>query len=244
MQLYAGPWEKGYWKEAAQSLKSVRSLAFAAIMVALEVLPSMFFIPVGGNAIQIYFTFLVVGLNNLVCGPYMALISGFVADILSFFLFQSGPFFPGYTLTAMLTAFVYALFLFRARLSVVRIALCKLLINYGINVLLGSIWRTALYGKGYWFYVGTSFVKNSILLPVEVLILYLGFRLLLPPLAKGGFVPPQPTREIPFIRIGRWKTGETVSASETQSGEGALAAGAAAPFSDPAETQNSDQSNQ
>lgn len=210
MQLYAGPWKKGYWKEAGEALHNPRILAVAAVLVALEVLLSMFFIPIGGNALQIYFTFLVVGLSNLVCGPYMALISGCVADILSFFLFQSGsgPFFPGYTLTAMLTAFVYALFFFRAKISVVRIILCKLLINYGINVLLGSIWRTVLYGKGYWFYVGTSFVKNTILLPVEVLVLFLVFQLLLPVLSRWKLVPPQPTKNIPILCMGRKQNEE------------------------------------
>lgn len=204
MQLYAGPWKKGYWKEAGEALHSPRILAVAAILAALEVLLSMFSIPIGGSALQIYVTFLAVGLSNLVCGPFVALISSCVADILSFFLFQGGgPFFPGYTLTAMLTAFIYALFFFRAKISVVRILLCKLLINYGINVLLGSVWRTMLYGKGYWFYVGSSFVKNTILLPVEVMVLFLLFRLLLPVLARRNLIPPQPMKKIPILFMGR-----------------------------------------
>lgn len=199
MRLYAGPWQKEYWLEAAKALKSLRVLVFAAILVGLEIILSMLVIPVGGNALQIHFTFLVIGLSNLVCGPFVALLSGCAADLLSFFIFPMGaPFFPGYTLTAMLSAFIYALFFFRAQISVVRIILCKLIINVGVNVLLGSIWRTMLYGKGYLFYVGTSLIKNTILLPVEVLVLFLVFSLLLRPLAHAGLIPPQPTKQIPF----------------------------------------------
>ncbi|MGI6498319.1 MAG: folate family ECF transporter S component [Oscillospiraceae bacterium] len=207
MRLYAGPWQKGYWQEAAKALKSLRVLVFVAVLVGLEIILSMLVIPVGGNALQIHFTFLVIGLSNLVGGPFMALLSGCAADLLSFFIFPPGaPFFPGYTLTAMLSAFIYALFLFRAPISVARIFLCKLVINVGVNVLLGSIWRTALYGKGYFFYVGTSLVKNTILLPVEVIILLLVFSLLLKPLAHTGLIPPQPTKQIPLLFLNqRWK---------------------------------------
>ncbi len=199
MQLYPGPWKKEYWMEAARTLKSVRALVFAAVLVGVEVILSLLAIPIGGNALQIHFTFLAISLSNLVCGPFVALVSGCAADLLSFFVYSMGsPFFPGYTLTAMLSAFIYALFFFRAQISVLRIVLCKLVINYGMNVLLGSVWRIILYGKGYLFYVSTSFVKNTILLPIEVLILFLLFSLLLKPLAHMGLIPPQPTQRIPI----------------------------------------------
>ena len=121
---------------------------------------------------------------------------------------MGSPFFPGYTLTAMLSAFIYALFFFRARISVLRILLCKLVINYGMNVLLGSLWRIILYGKGYLFYVSTSFLKNTILLPIEVLILFLLFSLLLKPLAHMGLTPPQPTSRIPIVNIRKKQSKE------------------------------------
>ena len=39
---------------------------------------------------------------------------------------------------------------------------------YGSNVLLGSVWKAMLYGKGYLYYLTSGAVKNTIMLPIEV----------------------------------------------------------------------------
>ena len=43
-----------------------------------------------------------------------------------------------------------------------------LIINYGSNVLLGSVWKAMLYGKGYLYYFTSGLVKNTTMLPIEV----------------------------------------------------------------------------
>ena len=43
-----------------------------------------------------------------------------------------------------------------------------LIINDGSNVLLGSVWKAMLYGKGYLYYLTSGAVKNTIMLPIEV----------------------------------------------------------------------------
>lgn len=109
-----------------------------------------------------------------------------------------GPFFPGYTLTAMAGSFVYALFLYRARITVRRIVLCKLCVNLLVNVGLNCLWSAMLYSKGYLFYLGQSLAKNLLMLPVEVVILLTFLRIMLPVLSSAGLTPPQPTKHIPF----------------------------------------------
>ena len=49
----------------------------------------------------------------------------------------------------------------------------RLLINYGSNVLLGSVWKAMLYGKGYLYYLSTGMVKNTIMIPIEVALMWL-----------------------------------------------------------------------
>ncbi|MCO7108847.1 hypothetical protein NIA69_06215 [Gemmiger formicilis] len=44
----------------------------------------------------------------------------------------------------------------------------RLIINYGSNVLLGSVWKAMLYGKGYLYYFTSGLVKNTTMLPIEV----------------------------------------------------------------------------
>ena len=168
-----------YWKKAASQIKNIRILTLCAVFAALQVMSSSVFVQVSEN-LRIYFSFIFTALFSCIGGPVMALISGFCADIISFMLFPSGAFFFGYTLSAMLGAFIFGLFLWDTKITVLKLIFSRVVITGLINILLGSIWTTLLYSKGFWFYVTKSAIKNIALLPFEIFILIVLFRALLP----------------------------------------------------------------
>ena len=198
---YLSPLSPSYWRTAAGELRHLRILIFASLMAAASVVMSSFFIPFPmAENLRIYFTFTVTSVCALVCGPVVALLYGFASDIIGFVIHPTGAFFPGYTLSTMLGAFVFALFFYRRRITLLRIILAKLLINAFINVGLGSLWSAILYNKGYYYFLAKSLVKNSIMLPVEILILIALFRLLLPILADADLIPrPVGKNTLPVI---------------------------------------------
>lgn len=181
---------KDYWKSSALKLKDVRFLAFIAMMIALKIVVGFVRIPVSEN-LRITVTFIVIALEATIVGPVAGIVSAAVCDNLSFMLFPDGAYFPGYTLTAMLGSLTYALLLYQKRISVVRLTIAKIINNYLINVLIGSLWSSMLYGKAYIVYASTSFVKNTILLPIEVLLLVIIFNFLLVPMQKKQLVIQQ-----------------------------------------------------
>ena len=168
-----------YWKKAARQIRNIRVLALCAVFVALQVLSSSVFVQVSEN-LRIYFSFIFTALFSCIGGPVMALISGFCADIISFMLFPSGAFFFGYTLSAILGAFIFGLFLWDTKITVIKLVFSRVMITGFVNILLGSVWTTMLYSKGFWFYVTKSAIKNIALLPFEIFILIVLFRVLLP----------------------------------------------------------------
>jgi len=189
-KLFASPLLPGYWRTAGHELSKLRILTLAAMLLALRIVIGAVRIPVADN-LNIMFTYLPESLIGLICGPVAAPMVGAAGDILGYIMHPSGAFFPGYTLSAMLTGLIYALFLYRARITVIRIAFAKLLVNYGVNVLLGSLWSTMMYGKGYLYYFAKSIVKNTIMLPIEIIVITLVFTILLPVLSRSGVTPPQ-----------------------------------------------------
>ena len=195
--FFKTPFCAQYWREAKKSLKSLRLLVLAALLVAGRVAITGFPIMVGEN-LKISFGFFLNALGSLIYGPYVGILTGFATDIRGVILHPMGPFFPGYTLTAMAGSFVYALFLYRARITVRRIVLCKLCVNLLVNVGLNCLWSAMLYSKGYLFYLGQSLAKNLLMLPVEIVILLTFLRIMLPVLSSAGLTPPQPTKHIPF----------------------------------------------
>lgn len=198
--LFRSPLSKGYWRAAAQEWKSVKILALAALLIALRVVISKFFIPlpIAGSTQRIYFTFFINALGSYLYGPLMALAAGGVADLVSFVIAPTGGFFFGYTLTAMAGSLIYALFFYRARITVVRIVLCKLVVNLLVNVGMNGLWDSMLMGKGYLALMAVRIPKNLITLPLEILLLVLFFNLMLPIVEQMGLAPAQPRRPIPL----------------------------------------------
>lgn len=197
-KLYATPFSPSYWKMAAGELKNVKVLAMAALFIAVRIVISAFFIPIGEN-LRIYFSFFVNALGSMICGPVIALISGFICDILGYIISPSGAFFFGYVLTSMMGSFVYALFLYRARISIVRVFLCKLSVNIFVNMGLNCLWSAILYGKGYYYYLAKSIVKNLTLLPLEVFLLIVFLQVMIPIMEKSKIIPQQPKKLIAII---------------------------------------------
>lgn len=187
-----------YWTTSTSELKKLRTLTFAGMIIALSIVLNSLSVPVGEN-LNIRFTFLIFSLGALVFGPVTGLFVGAACDILGFVLHPSGVFFPGYTLSTMLEFFIYGLFLYRSRITILKIFLAKLIVNYGIHVGLGALWSKILFNKGYLYFFANSIIKNTIMLPIEVVMLVLLLQLLLPALTHLGITQKQDCKHIPLI---------------------------------------------
>ena len=183
-----------YWADARAQLKNVRMLTLAGIITAASIVLESFPIYLLGTSLKIYFSFLVISLGCYVYGPAVGILVGFANDTLGFLISSFGePYFPGYLITSMLSGLIYGTLLYRQRITVLRLVVVRLVINYGSNVLLGSVWKAMLYGKGYYYYFTTGLVKNTTMLPIEVLLMVLMFQLALPALARSGLLPKEVT---------------------------------------------------
>ena len=153
--LYAA----AYWQQAADEFKNIRVLAFAGMVTALAIILESFPIYLLGQSLKIYFSFVVVSLGCACYGPLVGMGVGAVIDTLGFLLSSYGePYFPGYLITAMLSGLIYGVMLYQRKPT---------------NVLLGSVWKAMLYGKGYLYYLSTGMVKNTIMIPIEVALMWL-----------------------------------------------------------------------
>lgn len=181
---------KDYFKSSAEKLKDVKYLSFIAFMIALKIVIGFIRIPVSEN-LRISLTYIVVAIEGMVVGPVAGVVSAFVSDNLSFILFPDGAYFPGYTLTAMLGSLFFSLLLYKQKITITRITIAKLLNNYIVNVLIGCLWSSMLYGNAYIVYFTTSIIKNTILLPIEIVLLAVVLNLLLPHLMHKNLVVSQ-----------------------------------------------------
>ncbi len=188
---------KETWIKSASYLKNTKYLAIMAVFIALHVVVSSMYIPVAEN-LRISVAFLVTGIEGAIIGPAAALVSGALADLIGFMLFPSGPFFFGYTLTAMIGAMIWGMFLYNQKITVLKLACAKIILNYFVNVLMGSLWSSMLYSKGFLYYAANSLIKNTVLLPLEIIALVLVFSVMIPILKHRSLIPQENTVPIPF----------------------------------------------
>lgn len=206
MEIFKTPFSRAYWQCALRDFRKPRTLVFSALMVAACVaLGYLKSVPVVNN-IRVSWGFLARALCALVGGPVNALVFGAVEDTVGYLMDPSGGYNPFYIFTTMLGVFTYALFLYRAEVTVLRVFLAKLATNLQ-NVFIGGLGTYLWYsgGKGYWVIVGGSAVKNAVMLPVQTIMLAALFAALLPILHRMGFLPNQAGR------LKLWKRPEKKS---------------------------------
>lgn len=191
---------KSYWFCAVGELKKLRMLTFAALTCALSIVVGALYIVVGDN-LRVYFTFFITAVGCAVYGPVMGVLVAAVTDTLNFIMFPSGPYFPGYMLGEMLAALIYGGFLYRKKITVLRLFFSKLLVNYIVNVLLGCLWSKILYGQGYLYYLVKSVIKNTLLLPLEVITLCAMFSMLIPVFSRFGLLPAHEEKQLQKLKL-------------------------------------------
>ena len=155
---------------SAGELKNVRSLCGIAMLLAVAVAlnyTSFYILP----TFKIGPGYIVTALLGTFYGPVAGGLAAGLGDIIKYLLKPEGTFFFGYTLNAMLGGVLYGLFLYKAKVSVLRCTLAKVIINLLVNAGLGTLWSSILYGKAFAVILPARLAANVIKIPFEVIIL-------------------------------------------------------------------------
>lgn len=166
-----------------KGFKNTKVIALLSVLLALHVVLTATFVQVTPE-LRVYFTFFIKALAAIVAGPFVGIGFGMMADLIGVMIFPSGAYFFGYTLTAMVSMFIYGCFFYQKKLTILRIFIAKLSVNVIANIILNSFWSYLLYSKGYVYYLIQSVIKNILLLPIEVILLIIFLKLMLPTLNR------------------------------------------------------------
>lgn len=163
---------RGLFCSGLAELKKPRSLAVAAMLAALNLVLNQFTIPMS-QYLEIGFDFLTVAATGYLCGPWVAGLSGFATDILGYLLRPNGPYFPGFTLSAVLLGIVYGLWYYGHPVKLGRVIGCKLTVTLLFNFLLTPLWLHVMYGQAFVVLSSIRIIKNVIKFPIDVALVLL-----------------------------------------------------------------------
>ena len=187
--LYAHPFSRAYWRDAANELKDTKMLVLAALMIALRVALKPFAIPLGPQ-LNIQTAMLATALGAMIYGPVVAIPSAIISDTIGFMLFPTGDYFLPFVLTEIASTMLYALLLYRTKLSAFRVVLARFFICFFVNVIMQTgifAWQYAWMGNPekakdqvLGIFTVARIFKNLCMFPLESVVLTLFLKLLLP----------------------------------------------------------------
>jgi len=163
------------FRASAGELKRARSLVTVAMLLALQIILGAMTLQID-SSIQITFDYLPLCVTAMFFGPVPAMLSGALADLLSFLIRPTGAFNPGFMLTAAVNDLIYSLFFYKKNFDkpwrlILAAALSRLIAVSIGNIFLNSLWLILMYGQGAWAWIPGRIIKNVIEYPVSVLLL-------------------------------------------------------------------------
>ena len=160
---------------------NTRTLVTMAMLVAVEIVLSRFLSVSAWNT-KIGFAFVPVAVAAVLLGPLEAGVVAALADFLGAILFPTGPYFPGFTLTAFLMGLSYGLFHRDQRLP--RVLLAVAIHQFILSLLLNTLWVSILYGSPFGPLVISRLPQCAVLTVVQLVVIQLIVRLA--PRLRGG----------------------------------------------------------
>ncbi len=187
--LYAHPFSRSYWRDAAAELKDTKMLVVTALMVALRIVLKPFAIYIAPQ-LAIQTAMLATALGAMIFGPVVAIPAAMVSDTIGFILFPTGDYFLPFMLTEIASTMIYALLLYRTKVTPIRVMLARFFICVFVNVILQQViysWQYTYMGnpeKAREQIEGIMSVarifKNLCFFPIESVVLTLFLKFLLP----------------------------------------------------------------
>lgn len=154
---------------------STERMVLLAMLVALNVVLGRFSIQLTQEVRLSIVGFLPIALAGSLMGPIYGALTGALGDFVNYVLFNHayGAYFPGYTLTALLSGWWYGMVLYRHELNWKRAALCIAPVILLGEIGLNSLWTYLLYSKTFWAKLPLRVLTNVIECPLKMMLLML-----------------------------------------------------------------------
>lgn len=160
-------------------MRKIKKIILAALLLALLIILARF-VSVKTQLLVISFSFIPIMMSAIWLGPkYSTLIAG-LGDLIGAILFPFGTYFPGFTLSAALSGLIYGLFLHQkfgkeeSNLKfIIKLIVSNVLVLGLVHIFLNALWLNIMYQKAFWIVVGSRIVTQLIMLPIQVVTIFI-----------------------------------------------------------------------
>ncbi len=151
-----------------------------ALLIALSIILTRF-LSITLPVVRIGFGFIPIAVMGIAYGPIWAGAGAALADILGMLIFPTGgAYFPGFTLTALLTGVIYGLVFYKKEVTwkrtIVAVVLITLLLSLGLN----TLWLHMIIGKSFLVLLPPRLIQAAVMVPIKILVIQLVLKRVVP----------------------------------------------------------------
>ena len=162
---------RSQFSDSFRALSRTRTVTTAGLLLAIQMVLSSYGVIEVTDSLKISLAHLAIAPTAILFGPVVAGIQGALSDILGFMLKPTGPYFPGFTLTAALLGVIYGMLLYKTKRTTWQIIAARVIVCLFVNIALNTVFLTMLYGPSRLATLPIRVMKNLIQLPNDCLLL-------------------------------------------------------------------------
>lgn len=148
---------------------TAKSVALMGVLMGLQIILTRF-VSIQLPTVRIGFAFIAVVLMAMMFSPVIAGVANALSDFIGITLFPvSAGFFPGFSVSAFLTAFLYGVFYYKKEITLTRIIIINCIVTIFVNLGLNTFWLYLMYGPGIVASIPSRIVSSLILLVVHII---------------------------------------------------------------------------
>ncbi len=150
----------------SKNQKHLFTLVYLAALTAMQIFLSRF-LSVSLWNVKFGFQFIPVILAAISIGPLAGALVGGVGDLVGALLFPIGPYFPGFTLSAVITGLVFG-FILQKRHNFAAVLIAVLADTVITTLILNTVWISVLYGSPLLPLLSTRTIQAAAMAAIQV----------------------------------------------------------------------------
>lgn len=171
-------------------MRTNKKIILTAILLALLIILSRF-LSVKTPIMKISFAFVPTMLCAVWLGPKWTVLLNVLGDVIGATLFPTGPYFVGYTISTAIAGLIYGLLLYKKEGKeygsinfLIRLTIATALVAVICNMGLNTLWSVITTGKAFWVLLSARVVKQLIMIPIHVVVIFFLEKVLRKPFDK------------------------------------------------------------
>ncbi len=159
-------------------MSKLKKIILSGILLALFIVLNRF-ISIKTPLLIISFAYVPIMMSAIWLGPKYSTLIAALGDFLAAILFPIGTYFPGFTLSAALSGFIYGIFLYKKpgekvsnKKFLLKLVISNLIVLSFIEVFIVSLWLKIMYGKAYLVVISSRVLAQVIMLPIRIVTIF------------------------------------------------------------------------